>query len=259
MVPHLDLPSLFNALVPVADQAGAVVMDVYEQAIAVQTKADQSPVTAADQKAEDVIVAALQALTPEFPIIAEEAVAQGKIPDIGSGPFWLVDPLDGTKEFIQRNGEFTVNIGLVVDGIPVFGVVYAPAVQCLYAGWEGGGSRRRVGQGAFVPISCRVPHTDQVTVLASRSHTSAGELEAWLQAVPHAQVMQVGSSLKFCRVAEGSADVYPRFGPTSEWDTCAGHAVLKAAGGCVVDLDGQPLTYGKPDLKNGPFVARGQG
>ena len=145
----------------------------------------------------------------------------------------------------------------MVEGTPVFGIVYAPALQHLYVGWEGGGSVRRRDQGVFEPIRCRASHGDRVTVLTSRSHTFADALEQWMQTVPHAQVVQVGSSLKFCRIAEGDADVYPRFGPTSEWDTCAGHAVLQAAGGCVVDLHGQALVYGKPGFRNGPFVARG--
>ena len=258
MKSYPDLKLLSNALVPVIDRAGTVVMDVYEHAIVVHSKADQSPVTAADQKAEDVIVAALRELTPEFSVVAEESVAQGHVPEVDEMPFWLVDPLDGTKEFIQRNGEFTVNIGLVIGRTPVLGLVYAPAIQRLYVGWEGGGSMCRVGQqGSFESIRCRSSHADQITVLASRSHASSDELQEWMQTTSHVQVVRVGSSLKFCRIAEGEGDVYPRSGSTSEWDTCAGHAVLKAAGGSVVDSDGKDLVYGKPDFRNGPFVARG--
>lgn len=247
--------SLLETLIPLARQAGKLVMDVYATDFAVRGKDDASPVTEADERAEAVILAGLAALTPEIPVVAEEAVAAGKLPAVGER-FWLVDPLDGTKEFIRRNGEFTVNIALIEAGQPVLGVVLAPALGRLYGG--------AVGVGAFVDdergrrsIRCRVPPTEGITVVASRSHGDAAALDAFLAGRKVAKQVSAGSSLKLCLVAAGEADLYPRLGRTMEWDIAAGHAVLAAAGGRVTEIDGRPMAYAKPDFANPHFVAWG--
>ncbi len=244
-----------EAVCGIARQAGEVVMAIYASDFEVRGKADASPVTLADERAEAVIVAALRELAPGVPIVAEEAVAAGQVPQ-SAARFWLVDPLDGTKEFISRNGEFTVNIALVEDGTPVLGVVLAPAIGRLFAG--------RVGHGAWVeegggrcPIRCRQVPPEGLTVVASRSHGDAAALDAFLGGRPVAALRNAGSSLKLCLVAAGEADLYPRLGRTMEWDIAAGHAVLAAAGGRVTDLDGAPLRYGKPGFDNPHFVASG--
>jgi len=261
-----------EAVAALAREAGRVVMAIYATDFAVAGKADASPVTLADQQAEAVIVAGLRALAPDIPIVAEEAMAAGQAPDLtGAARFWLVDPLDGTREFVARNGEFTVNIALIEHGRPVLGVVLAPALPgpaggapgCLYAGI--------VGQGAWLEdaggrraIGCRRPPAEGLTVLASRSHGDAAALAAFLARYLAgrrvARQGNAGSSLKLCLLAAGEADLYPRLGRTMEWDIAAGHAVLAAAGGtvCRVD-DGSPLVYGKPGFENPHFVAAGPG
>lgn len=256
-----DLGTLADALVDTVRRAGAAILDIYDSDFAVQHKDDKSPVTAADQAGEDIIVADLKRLTPAIPIVAEEAAAAGDIPDIGAGPFWLVDPLDGTKEFIKRNGEFTVNIGLIVDRQPVLGLVLAPALGTLYVGWTAGDRRtcwRETADGR-APIQARAIGPEGAVVLASRSHANSEALQDWLKDIPVASMTNAGSSLKFCRIAEGAADLYPRLGPTCEWDTAAAHAVLRAAGGSVTLLDGGPFLYGKAADRflNPFFVARG--
>jgi 3'(2'), 5'-bisphosphate nucleotidase len=250
-----ELASLLAPAEALARQAGAVILHVYGSAFTVQHKADTSPVTAADEQAEAVIVPGLQVLAPHWPVVAEEAVCRGACPATGA-LFWLVDPLDGTREFVARNGEFTVNIALVAHGVPVLGVVYLPVQDRLYAGLH--------GQGAWVedaagrrPITCRPPPAAGLTVASSRAHGDDAALAAFLQGRPVAGRLAAGSSLKFGLLAEGRADLYPRFGRTMEWDTAAGHAVLAAAGGSVCDLQGQPLRYGKPGFENPHFVARG--
>jgi 3'(2'), 5'-bisphosphate nucleotidase len=248
----------FALLAPVealARRAGAVILHVYGSDFAVQHKADTSPVTAADEQAEAVIVPGLRALAPHWPVVAEEAVSRGECP--ATGPrFWLVDPLDGTREFVARNGEFTVNIALVADGDAVLGVVYLPVQDRLYAGLRGQGAWVEDAAGRRT-IACRTPPADGLTVASSRAHGDDGALEAFLQGQAVAGRLTAGSSLKFGLLAEGRADLYPRFGRTMEWDTAAGHAVLAAAGGSVCDLNGQPLRYGKPGFENPHFVARG--
>ena len=240
-----------------ARRAGEIVMDVYATDFGVRGKQDASPVTLADERAEEAIVAALRELTPDVPIIAEEAVAAGRVPEVHDR-FWLVDPLDGTKEFISRNGEFTVNIALIQDGAPLLGVVYAPAIGRLFAGLDGetayvedAGGRR--------PIRCRATPAEGITVVASRSHGDAAALDAFLGTRKVASLKNAGSSLKMCLVAAGEADLYPRLGRTMEWDIAAGHAVLAAAGGRVTDVAGAPLRYGKPGFENPHFVAMGAG
>jgi 3'(2'), 5'-bisphosphate nucleotidase len=249
-----------DALATLTRQAGAAVMAVYASAFDVSNKGDDSPVTLADVQAEAIIVAGLKALAPEIPIVAEEAMAAGDAPQIGRR-FWLVDPLDGTREFVGRNGEFTVNIALVEDGAPVLGVVFAPAIDRLFAG--------QVGQGGFVedagvrrPLGCRWPPPEGLVLLASRSHGDEAALRAFMARdlvdEKVARVAYAGSSLKLCLIAAGEADIYPRFGRTMEWDIAAGHAVLAAAGGSVNTLDGQALRYGKAGFENPHFCARGR-
>ncbi len=242
-----------EALAQIARDAGQVIMAIYQTDFSSRGKADASPVTEADEKAEEMITAALRALTPDIPIVAEEAVSAGHIPQVGDR-FWLVDPLDGTKEFINRNGEFTVNIALIEHGKPTLGVVLAPALGRLFAG--------QVGQGAYVedaqgrrPIHCRAVPAEGLTVVASRSHGDAAALDQFLAGRKVAALANAGSSLKLCLVAAGEADLYPRLGRTMEWDIAAGHAVLAAAGGKVETLAGAELGYGKPGFDNPHFVA----
>lgn len=244
-----------------ARRAGAEIMAVYAEAFQTRSKADGSPVTWADERAEQLIVPALQALTPGLAVIAEEAASR-HVPEVPAGAFWLVDPLDGTREFVARNGEFTVNIALIEAGVPALGVVFVPAQDILYAGvlgqgaWVEAGATRRT-------IACRRPPAEGLTLACSRSHGDEAAMAAWLQAQPGppaiAARISAGSSLKFGLIAAGQADIYPRLGPTMEWDTAAGHAVLAAAGGQVSDLQGRPLRYGKPGWRNPHFVARGAG
>jgi 3'(2'), 5'-bisphosphate nucleotidase len=251
----MDFSALLPALEDVARQAGAAILEVYAQDFTVEMKGDNDPVTAADRLAEAVILPVLRGLTPDIPIVAEEEAAAGRIPAVADR-FWLVDPLDGTKEFVKKNGEFTVNIGLIAAGRPVAGVVYAPVPNRL---WAGAADSAWVvdAEGRRSPARCRpVPATGAV-VLDSRSHRAPDRLTAFLETLSEPRIENAGSSLKFCRVAEGSADFYPRFGPTSEWDTAAAHAVLAAAGGEVVNFDDRsPLSYGKAGFRNGDFLAR---
>lgn len=251
----LDPASLMPALERLARQAGAAILEVYATDFAVIRKGDDSPVTEADRKAEALILPGLRALTPDIPIVAEEEAAAGRIPQVGD-TFWLVDPLDGTKEFIKKNGEFTVNIGLIAAGRPVAGVVYAPALGVL---WSGAGNRAfREDETGRRAIACRAVPAEGAVVLDSRSHRAPERLLTFLAKLPGARIENAGSSLKFCKVADASADFYPRFGPTCEWDVAAAHAVLAAAGGEVVDFDGRPMRYGKPGFRNGDFLARAQ-
>ncbi len=248
--------SLLPQLESIARRAGAVIMEVYGQDFAVTNKADNSPVTEADQKAEAIILPELARLTPAIPIIAEEEVAAGRIPEIPDRTFWLVDPLDGTKEFIKRNGEFTVNIGLIENGQPSLGVVFAPALGLLWSG-AGAGTATVVDEtGQRRPIACRAPPKEGAVVVTSRSHNNPETLTRWLSALQAPSLAYAGSSLKFCKVAEGLADYYPRFGPTCEWDIAAAHAVLLAAGGVVESFQGQPMAYGKPKFLNADFLAK---
>ena len=239
----------------IARGAGELVMAVYRSDFAARRKDDASPVTEADERAEAYILARLRQLTPLVPIVAEEEVAAGRTPEVGSA-FWLVDPLDGTKEFINRNDEFTVNIALVEDGIPTLGVVLAPALGRLFAGDLGHGATLDDEHGRR-PIRCRAVPGEGLTVVASRSHGDAAALDAYLGSRKVAQVRNAGSSLKLCVIAAGEADLYPRLGRTMEWDIAAGHAVLAAAGGSVAELSGAPLRYGKAGFENPHFVASG--
>jgi 3'(2'), 5'-bisphosphate nucleotidase len=251
LAPALLLPKVLA----IADQAGAVILEHYAAGTTVSHKADSSPVTEADEAGEAVILAALRLLTPDVPIVAEEAVSRGEQPNVGAGPFWLVDPLDGTKEFISRNGEFTVNIGLIEHGEPVLGVVLAPARGLAWWGAAGLGASRREND-TVRPIRTRARPAQGVVAVASRSHRDAAT-EAWLKGEGIEHTVSAGSSLKFCLVAEAEADVYPRFGPTMEWDTAAGDAVLRAAGGRVTTVDGDPFRYVKQGFRNPGFIAWG--
>jgi 3'(2'), 5'-bisphosphate nucleotidase len=251
-----DLAALLEPVKQITREAGAVILEFYREGVAVEGKADGSPVTAADRAADDLIVARLQVLAPDIPVVSEESHAAGARPDVSGGRFWLVDPLDGTKEFVNRNGEFTVNIGLIDKGVPVLGVILVPVTGKLY--WGAAGLGAGVENGAApVPIRARQAPADGLTVAASRSHRNPA-LESYLATVRMKDQKVAGSSLKFCLIAEGEADLYPRTGPTSEWDTAAGHAIVLAAGGHVETMDGAPLAYGKPNFLNPEFVVRGQ-
>ena len=260
-VSDFDKPALLHSLTALAHEAGAAILDVYARPDQGERKKnDASPVTDADHAAEAIILAGLRTLTPAVPIIAEEEVAAGRMPKVGAGPFWLVDPLDGTKEFIKRNGEFTVNIALIENGVPILGVVSAPAQGVLWRGARGHGAELVPDGGAPAAMTVRRPPAQGLTVFASRSHSVFSQLDIWLRnnGIPVAERKQAGSSLKFCLIAAGEGDIYPRFGPTMEWDTAAGQAVLEAAGGEVIDDSTRlPMRYGKPGHRNHWFVARG--
>jgi 3'(2'),5'-bisphosphate nucleotidase len=260
-------PMLLAEISSLAIVAGTAILEVYRDGPAAERKADGSPVTEADRRAEAIILEGLALIAPGVPVVAEEEASAGRIPQI-AGAFFLVDPLDGTKEFIRGpagGGEFTVNIALLVDGAPVVGVVYAPALGKLWRGGPAGAESASVSAarvlGALAPIRVRTPPEGGITAVASRSHRTP-ETDAYLARYPVAEFRPAGSSLKFCAVAEGSADLYPRLGPTMEWDTAAGDAVLRAAGGRTVTLDGTTLVYGNVHgmpraYENPSFVALG--
>ena len=247
-------------LAAIAAEAGEIVMRHYRAGAGARWKDDRSPVTDADEEAEAYILAALAEAFPGVPVAAEEAAAAGRACD-PCAHFFLVDPLDGTREFLKRNGEFTVNIAEVKDGVPVTGAVYAPVVSKLYFGGPKGAFEvkanpgKAIGKRAAKRIQVRKPPAKGWVAAASRSHPDA-ETDEFLKRFPIARTIVAGSSLKFCLVAAGEADIYARAGRTMEWDTAAGHAVLGAAGGEVVRWDGSPFLYGKPGFANGGFVAR---
>ncbi len=239
---------------PIVERAGAVIMRVYDAGFTVQHKEDNSPLTLADLESQRVILEGLMALTPDIPILSEESAQAPWAERQTWRELWVVDPLDGTREFVKRNGEFTVNIALIVEHEPVLGVVAAPAQGLLYWGAVGVGAFSHHRGAAQMPIHVSAPG-DPLRVVGSRSHASA-QTTAYLKgAKPHV-ITGIGSSLKFCLVAEGKADLYPRFGPTSEWDTAAGQALLEAAGGHVTRLDGHRLRYNcRESVINGDFLA----
>jgi len=249
--------TLREAVIDIAHRAGAAIMQVYGSGFDIQHKADDSPVTSADLAAHRLIVQGLSQLTSDIPVLSEESAQLPWETRRQWRRYWLVDPLDGTREFIKRNGEFSVNIALIGEGLPVFGVVQAPVTEVVWYGERGGKAYRRSGV-QQQRISCRVPAVLPLRVAASRSHRSArtGELLARMGEI---ELVAQGSSLKFCRIAEGTLDVYPRLGPTSEWDTAAGQCVLEAAGGVLLAADsGEPFRYNqRPRLLNGDFVALG--
>ena len=253
-----DLVTLRDACTGFARDAAREIMRIYAGDLGERTKADKSPVTDADHAAEAIIVAGLRKIAPGAAVVAEEEMAAGHTPRMDGTPFWLVDPLDGTKEFIKKNGEFTVNIALIENGKAVLGIVLAPATDILWRGVAGLGADRSENGGAFAPVSVRKPPAAGLTCLASRSTAIYSQLDIWFagNGLRVAEREHAGSSLKFCLIAEGKADIYPRFGPTNEWDTGAAQGVLEAAGGEVVTVDGQPLRYGKPRFSNPHFIAR---
>jgi 3'(2'), 5'-bisphosphate nucleotidase len=241
-------------------EAGAAIVRIYrEPGAKVRYKADASPLTDADEEASNVIVAGLLRLAPGVQVVCEETESPDAPSEVDAR-FVLVDPLDGTKEFINKNGEFTVNIALVEGGQPVAGVVYAPAIERLFLGWREADGKRyafeELGRAPRRAIHVASSRKDGLIVVASRSHRDAAT-EEYIQGLRVKSFVSAGSSLKFCMIAAGEADLYPRLGRTMEWDTAAGHAVLEAAGGTVSCLDGAPLLYGKPGFENPHFVARG--
>jgi 3'(2'), 5'-bisphosphate nucleotidase len=241
-------------VIAIARAAGEDVLQVYAQGSAVHRKSDGSPVTEADRRAQEIICARLERVAPRIPIVAEESTDTPAA--VIERDFWLVDPLDGTKEFISRNGEFTINIALIRAGVPVLGVVLAPALDQLFAAASGAALIEDAG--GRRPLAARIAPAEGATVVASRSHCDPEALARYLAGRKVARSISAGSSLKFCLLAAGEADLYPRLGRTMEWDTAAGDAILRAAGGRVTDLDGDPLRYGKPGFENPSFVAMGR-
>jgi 3'(2'), 5'-bisphosphate nucleotidase len=237
-----SVADLLPGIVALARRAGEAILAVYGQQFEVTIKADQSPLTLADMHSHEVIIEGLRALTPQWPMLSEEASDISFEERSRWSRYWLVDPLDGTKEFVSRNGEFTVNIALISDHVPVLGVVYVPVTDTTYTGAAGAGAFRQRGKAAPEPIHVTTPAAVPLRIVGSRSHRG-DSLDQYLPRLEPFQLIAVGSSLKFCLVAEGSADFYPRFGPTSEWDTAAAHAVVEAAGGAVIRTDGTPLRY----------------
>lgn len=257
---------LREGAIAIARDAAAKILAVYQSDFAVQHKGDASPLTAADMAAHHCIVDGLARLTPDIPVLSEESAHEVPASLRRQWPrMWLVDPLDGTREFVKRNGEFTVNLALVDAGEPIFGIVQEPVTGRLWHGGRGLGARRRNASGSHeddVPVHTRSPVIVPLRVAASRSHRD-GRSEAFIARMAAAtggevEAIGLGSSLKFCKLAEGGMDVYPRFGPTSEWDTAAGQCVLEGAGGCVLDAKGRPLRYNQRDtILNGDFIALG--
>lgn len=252
-----EAAALMDPLTELVVKAGEAILAVNRGAMKVHGKDDGSPVTEADLAADRVIAEGLARIAPGVPVLSEERVQAAKPPFRGS--FLLVDPLDGTKEFIKRNGEFTVNIALIEAGRPTLGIVLAPAQDnTLWRGDAELGADKSDKGGAFTAITTRRAPADGLVACASRSHAIYSDLDIWFRSndLTVAERIQAGSSLKFCLIAEGKADIYPRFGPTNEWDTAAGQGVLEAAGGEVVTTDGRPLRYGKPRFSNPHFIAR---
>ena len=252
----MDNIALLELAAALAVRASAVILEIRARGFAVERKEDRSVVTEADHAAEALILLGLRTACPDIPAIAEEEVAGGHIA-AASRTFWLVDPLDGTREFTSGSDDFAVNIGLVRDGRIVLGVVAVPATGEIFGGIVGQGAWKRVN-GVQVAIHTRAIPPEGVTIVASRHHGAGPELDAFLTGRTVAEIRNYGSSLKFCRLAEGIADLYPRFGRTMEWDTGAPQAVLEAAGGSVCNLDGTPLRYGKPGWENPHFVCSGR-
>ena len=252
----MNLKEMINPIVDLAISAGHAILEVYATDFDVQEKGDESPLTQADLASHRCIVAGLRALTPDIPIISEEEGLPAFAERGQWQQYWLIDPLDGTKEFVNRNGEFTVNIAFIANGRPLLGVVHVPVQEKTYIGCEGHGSELRTAESA-TPIRVAETSSDPLRIVGSRSHRGSS-LDAFLARVSESDMVPMGSSLKFCVVAEGRADIYPRLGPTSEWDTAAAQAVVEQAGGQVLELDGKPLSYTqKEDILNPYFVVIG--
>ena len=252
-----DMDALREGIIALAREAAARILAIYGSDFAVEHKDDKSPLTAADMAAHHCIVAGLEQLAPDIPILSEESAED--VPALVRRQWrrlWLVDPLDGTREFVKRNGEFTVNIALIEDGVSTLAVVQAPVTGALWHATKHLGAFRRDGD-IDVALHTRRPATAPLRVAASRSHADPRTL-ALMESIGETEKVPLGSSLKFCRLAEGGMDVYPRFGPTSEWDTAAGQCILEAAGGVVIDPLGRPLRYNQRDtILNGDFLALG--
>lgn len=252
------LDNYLNPACDIAREAGRRILDVYERGFEVEEKEDRSPLTEADRASHEIISERLKQLTPDVPVLSEESASVPHERRADWRRFWLVDPLDGTKEFINRNGEFTVNIALIEGDRPVLGVVYVPVTGLAYFASAGSGAFKQKGECEIQPICSRRFNSGNPVVVASRSHAGP-ETEAFLKSLGAHDVVSMGSALKFCLVAEGTADVYPRLGPTMEWDTAAAQCVVEAAGGRVTDLQRRPLRYNKPDLHNPWFMVSGAG
>lgn len=254
--------ALLATVVEIARDAGAKILTIYERGFEVAVKSDGSPLTEADRAADALIHARLGALTPGVPILSEESTGIDYATRRRWSRFWLIDPLDGTKEFVNRNGQFTVNIALIDEGRPVLGVVYVPVTGVTYHGAAGRGARKRLADGATEPLAVRRYAGGPATVVVSRSHRGEA-VDAFLARLAQREgeyrTTDMGSSLKLCLVAEGGADIYPRLGPTSEWDVAAGHCIVEAAGGRVTDLHGRPLSYNKENILNPWFLAAAAG
>ena len=255
------MTTLLNQVVDIAVQAGKEILDVYENSdFNVEIKGDGSPLTIADKRAHQLIESSLSSITPDIPVLSEESAKEVFDQRRSWSKFWLVDPLDGTKEFVKRNGEFTVNIALIDQGRPVMGVVHTPVQGQNHFAETGKGAFKSIAGGTVKRISIRALDPGSVSMVASRSHRGVS-VEQYLahleQQLDHVEILSMGSSLKLCLVAEGKADIYPRLGPTSEWDTAAAHCVVEAAGGKVIRLDGSPLTYNKENILNPWFLACG--
>lgn len=251
------MKSLIDPVVALAEKAGLAILEVYSSDFDVQSKDDNSPLTQADLAAHYCIVAGLEALTPGMPIISEESGLADFEERKTWDRYWLIDPLDGTKEFVNRNGEFTVNIALIGNERPIFGVVHVPVQGKTFLGCEGYGAERRDADGNVQSIQVSAQSASPVRVVGSRSHRGAS-LDAYLENLGACAMIPMGSSLKFCTVAEGGADLYPRLGLTSEWDTAAAQAVVEQAGGSVVTIDGKPMKYNtKSDILNPWFFVIG--
>jgi 3'(2'),5'-bisphosphate nucleotidase len=244
---------LFERLIPAAVAAGVAILRIRAAGNAIDRKADHSPVTEADRVAEGILLAALRKEAPHIPVVAEEEVAAGRVPNVGE-VFFLVDALDGTRDFVAGRDDFTVNIGLVRQGSAVAGIVHAPATGTTSVGIVGMGARQVAGQaGTTRVLRVRPPHPGALAIVASKSHRTP-ETDAFLARFTGSSIVAAGSSLKFVAVAEGAADLYPRLGPTSQWDTAAGDAVVRAAGGRVTDMDGRPLIYGPRPGQPQPYL-----
>ncbi len=249
--------SLLGAIRTLAAKAGERILEIYAGAYEIAEKPDLSPVTSADLAAHQVLCEGLRALVPELPVISEESAPAPFPVRSHWHRYWLIDPLDGTREFIKGNGEFSVNIALIQDHQPVLGVVYAPTQALSYFACRGCGAHKQTGTDPVQPLQTRRARLDRLTVVGSRSHATAA-LEAFLQRLGPHELLSMGSAVKACLVAEGSADLYPRFGPTSEWDTGAAQCIVEEAGGGMSDLQGRPLRYNtKPSLVNPSFMTWG--
>lgn len=257
MMTQNDLTSLSASAFTIAREAGRLIMRKRNEALKIAAKEDGSPVTAADQAAELFICAELEKLTPDIPVVAEERIASGYITDIANKPFWLVDPLDGTKDFIAGEAEFAVVIALVVENTPRLGVIHGPALEESYIGVIGSGATR-VRNNRAEDIFCRCPPPEGLTVLSSRRHGSEPELEQYLAAYNIRQHKRLSSALKFGLLAAGEADIYPRFGRVMGWDIAAGHAIVTAAGGRLATAQGEALNYRTADFSIPSFIARGR-